>query len=228
MKRIAYIPARGGSKGVPGKNIRNLCGKPLISYTITAARLYGLFDRIFVSTDSAEIAEIARQYGAWVPFLRDASVAGDQTPTIDAVCSDKDKLRMLGFDFDTFCLLQPTSPLRTARHIAEAVEKSERSGMTVLSVVPVAEHPALMKYMDVGTGALTPVLSVAPHLRRQDMPPVYRVNGAIYVSRWSELSPAFDFAANATGYVMDIQSSVDIDTIHDFEKVEQILVERWR
>ena len=89
MRRLAYIPARSGSKGIPKKNIRPLCGKPLLGWMVDAAKKTGLFDQVMVSTDSEEFAEIARQCGAWVPFLRDPSVAKDTTSTIDTVCSDK-------------------------------------------------------------------------------------------------------------------------------------------
>ena len=125
MRRIAYIPARGGSKGIPKKNIKALCGKPLIAYTIEAALETGLFDVVFVSTDSAEIAGVAKQYGAQVPFLRYAEVAQDTTKTIDTVCSDVARMRNLGWEFDTFVLLQATSPLRRAKDIAGAVARFE-------------------------------------------------------------------------------------------------------
>ena len=117
MKNIAIIPARSGSKGVRDKNIRNLCGKPLMAYTIEAALESGEFDEVMVSTDSEHYAEIARKYGASVPFLRSAKTASDSASSWDMVDEVLNCYAMLGKSFDTFCLLQPTSPLRDKKDI---------------------------------------------------------------------------------------------------------------
>lgn len=214
MKRIAYIPARGGSKGIPMKNIAELGEFPLIAFTIIAARKSGLFDRIMVSTDSEEIAAVARQYGAWVPFLRYAEFAQDTSKTIDAVVSDKSRLEAMGEKFDEFVLLQCTSPFRTAVDIQGAVALAEKAKAGVVSISPVEEHPILMRTAD-ADGKLTNVLSCSSTCRRQDMPPYYRVNGAIYVNFWDELSPALSLNDNPYGYIMSRSDSLDIDTKAD-------------
>ncbi len=145
MRRIAYIPARSGSKGIPRKNIRPLCGKPLLGWMVVAAQKTGLFDRVMVSTDSEEFAEVARKCGAWVPFLRDPEVAKDTTPTIDTVCSDKRRLEAIGESFDTFCLLQATSPLCRPEDIACAVRMFEEKKAGVVSLVRSASRPSRMR-----------------------------------------------------------------------------------
>ena len=117
---IAVIPARGGSKGVPKKNIRQLLEKPLLAYTIEAARDAGVFQKVIVSTDSDEIARIAREYGAEVPFIRPDDLSGDQASSDDAILHALEYFRKEGMEFGEVCKLQPTSPLRNAGHIAEA------------------------------------------------------------------------------------------------------------
>lgn len=123
MKNLAYIPARGGSKGIIKKNIVDLNGEPLLAYTIRSAKESGLFDMIFVSTDSEEIAEVAKKWGADVPFLRYAEFAQDTSKTIDAVYSDKCRLEAMGRKFDSLSVLQATSPFRTADDIKGAMEQ---------------------------------------------------------------------------------------------------------
>ena len=229
MRRIAYIPARGGSKGIPGKNIREVSGKPLIAYTILAARATSLFDMVFVSTDSPEIAEIARAYGAEVPFLRDPSVAQDTTRTIDTVVSDKARLeQLMGGErgYDVFVLLQPTSPLRGAEDIVGAVRLFEENGLNcggVVSISKVSEHPILMRTLDLKTHQLTSILPGGSTVRRQDMPSVYKVNGAIYVNAWNALTPSLSLNDNRLGYVMAEGHAIDIDAPKDLELVRAIL-----
>lgn len=227
MRRIAYIPARGGSKGIPRKNIQEVSGKPLIAYSILAARATSLFDMVFVSTDSPEIAEIAQAYGADVPFLRDPSVAQDTTRTIDTVVSDKARLEQLmggGRGYDVFVLLQPTSPLRGAGDIVGAVRLFEENGLNcggVVSISKVVEHPILMRMLDVKTHRLMSILPGGSTVRRQDMPPVYKVNGAIYVNAWNELTPSLSLNDNRLGYVMDEGRAIDIDTPKDLDLVRK-------
>ena len=222
MKRIAYIPARGGSKGLPGKNIRPLLGRPLISYTIAAALEAGCFKRVFVSTDSAEIAEIARRSGAWVPFLRNAMFAQDTTLIMDAIMDDMHRLREINETFDTFCLLQPTSPLRSAADIRRAVELCERYSEGVVGISPVREHPLLMRTMS-GDGRLSHVMQLPTSARRQDMEPVYRINGAIYCVPVEDLRPGTVLADGARGIVMSEDDSVDIDDLDDFRLAEDMM-----
>jgi len=225
MRRIAYVPARSGSKGVPKKNVRPLCGKPLLGWVVEAALKTGLFDRVMVSTDSEEFAEIARRCGAWVPFLRDPAVAGDKTSTIETVCSDKRRLEARGEAFDIFCLLQPTAPLCRAADIAGAVALAERTHEGVVSVKRAETRLSLLRTL--GTdGRLVPLTNSHLVLRRQDEGGVYEINGALYVNSWHELVPTLKLAYNPQAYVMDAESSVDIDTEDDFALVERILRSR--
>ena len=222
MRRIAYIPARSGSKGVPKKNVRPLCGKPLLGWMVAAALKTGLFDRVMVSTDSEEFADIARRCGAWVPFLRDPAVAKDTTPSIDTVCSDKRRLEALGETFDTFCLLEATSPLCRPEDIAGAVALHEKVKAGVVSVVKTKARPMIMRTVD-SEGRATPILSCRDVLRRQDEPACYQLNAAIYVNDWAELNLDLKLAYNPYAYVMDEISSIDIDSPDDFAEAERHL-----
>lgn len=220
MRRLAYIPARGGSKGIPRKNITLLGDKPMIAYTIEAALKSNLFSHVMVSTDSEEIAEVARKYGAWIPFLRDEAFAQDKTTTIETVMSDKVRLEAQGESFDTFVLLQCTSPFRRAVDIAGAVALAEQRNAGVVSVSPVSDHPLLIRTVD-GEGRMTKLLSCSSTCRRQDMPTYYRVNGAIYVNMWSELTPTLSFNDNPYGYVMAQQDAQDIDSLADLFRARE-------
>lgn len=222
MKRIAYIPARSGSKGIPKKNIRLLCGKPLLGWMVEAALKTGLFDRVMVSTDTEEFAEIARQCGAWVPFLRDQTVAKDTTPTIETIYSDKTRLEAMGETFDTFCLLQPTTPFCRAEDIAGAIALHEKVHAGVVSVMRTKARPMLLRTLD-ADGRATPLLDVHKVLRRQDEPTFYELNGAIYISAWNEVTPDHKFAFNPYAYVMDDAHSIDIDTEEDFVLAERVM-----
>lgn len=222
MRRIAYIPARSGSKGIPKKNIRPLCGKPLMGWMIDAALKTGLFDRVMVSTDTEEFAAVARSCGAWVPFLRDPAVAKDTTPSIETVCSDKARLEAIGETFDTFCLLQPTSPLCRPEDIAGAIALHERVNAGVVSVVRSKIRPILLRLMD-AEGRMRSLVDSQTVTRRQDDPSVYELNGAIYINSWHEITSALKMSCNPYGFVMDTESSVDIDEETDFALAEQIL-----
>ena len=225
LRRIAYVPARSGSRGVPRKNIRPLLGRPLLWWIVQAAAKTGLFDRIMVSTDSEEFAEVARRSGAWVPFLRHADVARDTTPTIDTVCSDKGRLEAMGESFGTFCLLEATSPLCRPEDIAGAVALHERVNAGVVSLVRTKARPLIMRRLD-GQGRAIPILESREILRRQDEPAFYQLNAAIYVNAWSELAPGLKLGYNPYGYVMDEVSSIDVDTLADFELAEREMRKR--
>lgn len=225
MGRLAYIPARGGSKGVPRKNIMLIAGKPLLVYTIEAAQESGIFDKIMVSTDDEDIANVAKAYGAWVPFLRDPMVSGDTTPTMVSLCSDKDRLEKMGYSFSYVCLLQPTSPLRTSRDIVNACALYDEKHAGVSSVCQVEEHPYFMRTID-GDGRLGFTVPFKGAIRRQDLPTYYRINGAIFINSWEELAPDLPQAGNPYGYVMSQESSIDIDTEKDVRLAEEILLSR--
>ena len=221
MSCLAYIPARGGSKGILKKNIVDLNGEPLLAWTIRAAKESGLFDMVFVSTDSEEIAEVARSYGAEVPFLRLPEFAQDISKTIDAVYSDKCRFEALGKRFDTLCLLQATSPFRTAADIRGAMALyCSCGGGGVGSISPAEEHPILMRTR-AADARLTNVLKCSSTIRRQDMPAYYKVNGAIYINAWEEITPTLSLNDNPFGYVMEQKASLDIDTKEDLVVARQ-------
>ena len=223
---VALIPARGGSKGIPGKNIKEFNSHPLIAYTIYAALKSCYIDEVVVTTDSEKIAQISRQYGAEVPFLRPPELAADSSRTIDAVVHAVDKLESLGQEFDDLVLLQATSPLRCTREIDEALETYFSHGMLGLaSVSDVSENPVLIRRLDETSGVLHPILPVSSTVRRQDMPKYYRVNGAIYINRVDEISPNTSFNDNPIAYVMEKIRSCDIDSLDDFVKAEAIMCE---
>lgn len=219
---LALIPARGGSKGIPGKNTKELAGKPLIAYTIEAARGCSCLDDVLVSTDSEAIAETARTYGAWVPFLRPEELASDTSKTMDAVLYTLRRLAKEGKEYDYVVLLQPTSPLRTSRDIEGAFKLALETGEDVVAVSEVADSPILMRTCD-DKGNLTSLLSGGSTVRRQDMPKYYRVNGSIYVNRVDSLTEETSLNDNPVGYVMPRECSVDIDEPVDFAVAEYYL-----
>ena len=221
-KILAVIPARGGSKGIPHKNIINLCGKPLISYTIEAANQSKYIDYILVSTDDNEIAEVSKRYGAEVPFLRPAELASDKAKTIDAVLHVLQTLNMNGEHFDTMILLQPTQPLRTGTDIDGAIEKYYKCGKRPLvSVSEVEDHPILIRSIE--NDNLVPLLNTSSTCRRQDMPKYYRVNGCIYINEIKDITTETSFNDNLVPFVMEASHSVDIDENKDLFVAEYYL-----
>jgi CMP-N,N'-diacetyllegionaminic acid synthase len=225
---LAIVPARAGSKGLPRKNVLPLSGKPLIAYTIEAARAARSIQKIVVSTESPEIAGISQQYGADVPFLRPDELATDETPTLPVLQHVLNQLVAIQcLAPEIIVLLQPTSPLRRAEDIDRAVALLERSGAdSVVSICAAEHHPAWMRRLD-GDKVL-PFLENAPeYARRQDMPPAYRLNGAIYVTRRRILIDENRILGEDTrGLLMDIESSVDIDTPLDFKIASVLMQER--
>lgn len=221
-KVLALIPARGGSKGIPGKNTKELMGKPLIAYTIEAARGCSCLDDVLVSTDSEEIAEIAREFGAWVPFLRPEELAADTSKTMDAVLYTLRRLAREGREYEYVVLLQPTSPLRTSGDIEGAFKLALKTGEDVVAVSEVTDSPILMRTRD-DKGNLTALLSGGSTVRRQDMPKYYRVNGSIYVNQVDSLTEESSLNDNPVGYVMPRERSVDIDEPVDFAVAEYYL-----
>jgi CMP-N-acetylneuraminic acid synthetase len=182
MNVLGIIPARSGSKGVPGKNVRALGGKPLLVHTIEAARASTIC-RVIVSTDSPEYAHIAQAEGAEVPFIRPADIAANETPAISVIAHCLDWLQADGVvEPDAVFYLQPTSPFRTAREIDAAIALLTADVDSVVSVKPAAEHPYYMFSPD-ASGRLTPVIDVFPRPeRRQDLPEVYALNDSIMLS----------------------------------------------
>ena len=223
---LAFIPARGGSKGIPGKNIIPLIGKPLIAYTIEAAKASNYIDDVIVSTDSTEIAEIAKTYGADVPCMRPAQLAEDTSATIDAILYKINFLCNKGRYYDILVLLQPTQPLRTVWHIDKAIQcYFEQGERPLVSVSPVSDHPILIRSIGIN-GELTPLLNCNSTVRRQDMPSFYRVNGCIYINKIDYLTTKTSFNDNPVPFIMDKQYSVDIDEPEDLALAEFYLKKR--
>lgn len=226
MKNIAIIPARSGSKGVKDKNIRPLGGKPLMAWSIEAALESGEFDEVMVSTDSERYAETAREHGASVPFLRSAHTASDSASSWDMVKEVLKGYEDLGRNFDTFCLLQPTSPLRTAEDIRGAYALyREKASLAVVSVCEV-EHSPLW------CGQLPPTLELDGFIqresggRRQDVGKFYRLNGALYIVNVNRFgADTFLYQRGSYAYIMEQEQSVDIDTEFDF-KFAEFLIDR--
>ena len=227
MRNIAIIPARSGSKGVKDKNIKELCGKPLMAYSIEAAIKSELFECVHVSTDSAEYAEIAKQYGADVPFLRDEEYATDTASTWDAVKNVLNKYLELGKEFDMVTVLQPTSPLRTSEDICNAYKLfCDREALSVVSVCEVEHSPLLCNTLksDLSLDQFIDMKTVA---RRQDMNTYYRINGGIYMLHIDVLKNIEElYGRRSYAYVMDKRDSVDIDDELDFKLAECITREK--
>lgn len=222
-KILALIPARGGSKGIKDKNIIDLCGKPLIAYSIECGLQSKYIDAVVVTTDSEKIAEVSRQYGARVPFLRPAEYAQDTSTTLEAVLHGVKALKEMGESYDVHVLLQPTQPLRTSEDVDKAIEAYFANGEEdLISVSPVSEHPVLMRTIG-EDGRLRPLLDRAITIRRQDMPPYYRLDGCIYINSMERLDENTNFAANSVPYVMPPERAVDIDELLDLQVAEYYL-----
>lgn len=221
-KIIAFIPARGGSKGIKDKNIYPIAGKPLLAYSIEAARGSRYLDYIMVSTDSERIAAVAEEYGAEIPFMRGEQLASDTSKTVDAVVDAIDRLREVGESYDVLVLLQPTSPLRTSEDIDKAIELFFIEGKkSLLSVSEVSDNPVLIRRLD-GNRAI-PILDKPSTVRRQDFERFYKVNGAIYINKVKEICQDTSFNDNDIAFVMNGSHSVDIDSLEDVKRVEEIL-----
>lgn len=226
------MTARGGSKGLPGKNLRPLAGKPLIAYTIDAARESSAFDRVILSTDDSEIAAAGRALGCDVPFMRPAELARDETPHLPVV---QHAVRWLdehaGYRPDAVMILQPTSPLRQPQHIREAVALLGASGAdSVVGVCAVPDHYHPMRTVSIDpSGIATLFVSGEPLRRRinrrQDMPPAWTMNGAIYLLRTALLSAAEPglYGDRVAAYVMPRASSISIDSLEDWSAAERAL-----
>jgi len=208
---LAIIPARGGSKGVPRKNIRDLAGKPLIAWTIEAAKASQYIDRLVLSSDDAEIIGVAQAHGCEAPFVRPAELARDETPGIDPILHALQALP--GYDY--VVLLQPTSPLRTGEDIDGCLARcEEKNAPACVSVTEPDHHPQWMYTLD-NRETLQPI-SEQRAVRRQDLPEVYALNGAVYVARTKWLNETHSFlGTGALGYVMPAYRSIDIDTEQD-------------
>ena len=223
---LAIIPARGGSKGLPGKNIKELEGKPLIAYTIEAALNAEVIDRVIVSTDDEKIATISKQYGAEIPYIRGEELASDEASAIDVYI---DAIKRLGKEYEElpFMVLLPTVPFRTSRHIEEAYKLFHRDKAKTLISVVEADVPVSWYLSINDRGVLYPRgygLKKGNVLNRQVNEASYIPNGAIYILDYDLLQKERTYYCEQTiPYIMDKKTSIDIDTIEDFEYAEFIL-----
>jgi CMP-N,N'-diacetyllegionaminic acid synthase len=228
---LAIIPARGGSKGIPGKNLKLLADKPLIAWTIETALAATLLDRVIVSTDSAEIMNVAVRYGAEVPFKRPEDLAQDDTPGVAPVLHAARWLEENeGYRPDFIMLLQPTSPLRISDDIDNAIDLAvKRKADAVVSVTPAEAHPYWMKRIH-DDGRMTDFIKLdQPMERRQDLPPLYVLNGALYLARYEILMERETFDTDNTfSFIMPPERSLDIDTPWDLYLADLILKDRYR
>jgi CMP-N,N'-diacetyllegionaminic acid synthase len=220
MSLLALIPARSGSKGIPRKNIRPLAGKPLIAHTIGAALQARGIARVVVSTDDPEIAEIAREWGAEVPFLRPPELAADSTPGIDPVLHALERIP----EATQVLLLQPTSPLRSVADIEGILAFQAQHGCpSAVSVTASTKHPQWMVRLS-ADHQLSPVLPPRPADTRQQLEPVYALNGALYLADRAWLQNHRSFLGPGTlGYPMPPERSVDIDTPLDWLWAETLM-----
>ena len=225
---LALVPARGGSKGLPGKNVRVLGGKPLLAWPIEAARSSLYVDDVVISTDSAEFAAIAEKYGARAPFLRPVALAADTAPSIGFILHALDFLESAGERFDYVILLEPTSPLTEAADIDAAIERLDAAGGEADALVGVSpmvtQHPAYCVTMATG-GRISPYGSAdfASLPRRQDLEPVYCLDGSLYLSTVEAIRREQSFChARTIGFETERHKAFEVDDLVDFLCIEAI------
>lgn len=229
---LGVITARGGSKGIPGKNIKPLGGKPLIAYTIEAAKKSKLITHLIVSTDDPEIARVCRQYGAEVPFMRPAELATDAVKHLGVMQHAVLEMeKKLGITFYAAVVLQPTAPFRTVEDldgtIAKLIDTGASSAVSIVEMEKSA-HPIKAKKLE-GDRVLPYCIPEEEGIRRQDIPPAYRRSGAAYVSRRDLLINDNRFYGDfIVGHVVPQERSIDIDTPRDWLIAEYMLADLKR
>jgi CMP-N-acetylneuraminic acid synthetase len=223
---LGIVPARGGSKGVPGKNARLLNGRPLIAYTAAAALGATTLSRVVLSTDDERIAEIGRRCGLEVPFMRPAALATDGTPTLPVVQHALACLEAGGDRFDAVVILQPTTPLRRAEVIDRCVEQlwaSQADCVVTMVPVPVEYNPHWVYFrradgcMRLSTGESAPIP------RRQELPQAFRREGSVYVTRRPVIDHGTLFGDRVVGWPVSPDESVDINTEDDWNRAERLM-----
>jgi CMP-N-acetylneuraminic acid synthetase len=226
---LAIVPARAGSRGIPHKNRALVGGRPLIAWTIAAAQASVRIDRVIVSTDCPEIADLSKNLGADVPFLRPPELAQDDTPGIAPILDALERLAMPGAPAPGWIVqLQPTSPLRTAVDIDAALSLAETCGTdSVVSIVESTQHPHWAQQID-AQGRLRPFIHATAPLRRQELPPAYSLNGAVSAASLEVLRERASFLGPGTAaYVMPIERSVDVDAPFDLDLADWLLRRRY-
>ena len=223
-KIIAIIPARSGSKGLKDKNIKDLCGKPMLYYSIESAINSGIFDDIIVSTDSELYAELSIKYGASVPFIRPEFLSTDTAKTNDVIEYTIKKLIDNGNEYDFLMILQPTSPLRKKEDILGAVNLLfEKEANAVISVCESEHSPLYSNTLDASL-SMEKFLPKYKDLRRQELPKYYRLNGAIYLAKVDYFLQYKDlYKSKSYAYIMDKKNSIDVDDELDFIIAEKLI-----
>jgi len=224
---LAIVPARAGSKGLPGKNIRLLAGKPLLAWPIAAAKGSVYVDRVIISTDSAEFAEIGITHGAEAPFLRPAELASDTAPSIDFILHAIDALEAEGDEYHYIVLLEPTSPLTETSDIDAALAQLDASEAEAIVGIAAMEtqHPAFSVRCD-EDGVIRPAQSAdfANLPRRQDLAPIFSLDGSLYISTVAALRRERGFCHSSTlGYLTDRWKSFEVDDLVDFVAIEAVM-----
>lgn len=232
MTTLGVVPARGGSTGIPRKNLISVLGRPLLAFTAEAALASRRLSRVILSTDDEEIAAVGRSYGLDAPFLRPAALAKDDTPTLPVLQHAVAWMEEHGARFDCICLLEPTTPLRRAEDIDGCIELLEQSGAdAVVTILPVRHNynPHWVYFRDQDDCLRLSTGEAAPIPRRQNLPPAFHRDGSVYVTRRDVLMEANSlYGKRLIGYPMDPAASVNIDEPKDLELLEHILVSRNR
>jgi CMP-N,N'-diacetyllegionaminic acid synthase len=223
-KILAIIPARSGSKGLKNKNIKKINGKPMINYTVEAALKSEIFSNVIVSTDSQEYAEIAKKDGAEVPFVRPKKISTDEATTTDVILHAISEMEKRNGRYDYFMLLQPTSPLRTAKNIKQAYSLlKEKNANAVVSVCETEHNPLWSNTLDESL-SLDNFINKRQDKRRQELPTYYRLNGAIYLAKVSYYMKHNNFYFNRScAYIMNKRESIDVDDMIDFRLAEILM-----
>jgi CMP-N,N'-diacetyllegionaminic acid synthase len=227
MKILAIIPARGGSKGVPGKNIKLLNGKPLMAYTSEIALQSKHFTEVIVSTEDSQIVEVSKRLGIKVPFIRPMALAEDHVPTIDVIIHALNWYGNINIFFDAVCLLQVTSPFRTLEFLDKAIEKFIESGCDSLVSVQRVPHEYNPHWtfevnaegnLKIATGE-TKIIS-----RRQELPIAYHRDGCIYITKTEVLLKENSLYGKTTAFIeSESEFYINIDTLEDWEKAEEMI-----
>lgn len=219
MKNIAIIPARGGSKRIPRKNIKPFMGKPIIAYSIEAAMRSELFDEVMVSTDDEEIAEIARKYGAKVPFMRSAETSNDYAGTADVILEVLKKYKDLGREFDTICCIYSTAPFVTSGKLMEAYSKLT-DGIDFVFTCVAYSYP-VQRSLHIVDGKISMVYPEYAASRSQDLEPIYHDAGLFYVAQVESFVQERTFwGKNTVGLVLSELEVQDLDTLTDWTLAE--------
>ena len=231
MKILGLICARGGSKGIPGKNIKEFGGKPMIAHAIEVAKQSSYIQDIVVSTDDQQIADIAKEYGAEVPFLRPDHLASDKALQIDAICHVLEELKKQGRAYDALVLLQPTSPLRAFEDVDGAIKLFvDKAADSVVTVTNANSHHPMILYRKEGDHSLDPFVEAdSQGVLRQDFKDVWRRNGAVYVMKTElPLNHKTLYGDKIYGYEMPEARSINIDEPLDLVIAEALLAYNQR